>query len=998
MMKNNMKKFKKGKYHDSEDGIALIFALGFLSVLLLVGLAFATSALLERKLAINNRSAVQGKLLADSAASHVMGSLQSSFMNNYDKSGTIEEVPQKYISSSAGFVKITDAGAPDNIKDRPLMMSVSLDDSNIPQKVINPDTDADTAKLIKKELREQLQERIVDPSSTANKIDLLVWNDAESSPSATAVAATIEDWLNWTNIIEKGATNSDPNTITGRYAYIIEDITGKLNINDVTENKVKKTAFDASRLPNAIGLSALETGIISYTDIKDGSVTIGNFYGTDDNIFNKFYTSTNQLFSAPNIATWDKEKVELANSIFSPAITKEPEIFLRPDTDPTQKGEYHHKTLVDKVTLETLRDKFETSPTDLALNIEPYTDADTGSKSSTGIEFFRTFGTLITGSVFNRAGFPTETDRLNQIAANFFDFFDEDFTPTCDIEPITSDDGTGGTINFTSAAPTFLGNEKVPQINEITVGINGSISIVNKPDPELDTVSFAMNIFPAVEFTNIYDADLLKEYKLYLNVEIKAKKVINGSDVNDETLTLDATFYSNDFNLNSISENDFYVFSKDFTADSSDPFAPKSTSASDSKLNIASAEIKVTGIIIKSCFLALADGTYTVVDYVNTSEPLTTVSTIATYGGSNKTHVFPLEVKDPRANLTTANWEWDTSKIPIKSDLEGLNFKWDNINTLGENNFNANLDNLYDPNENNDYKTDIAKDFETVDSFARLRHYFPNKLENSYDLAAIGNISRAKAFQTLNVSKFNKNGYIGNYSDGDANILQHLKFSDKITSINSKFNYKSANIASLQAILLEAFKTVPDAFKDYTGNDISVDINDSIAKIKTNREFTNYKNFDTSNNRFKDLMMTTGAVGTDPEIYNYYGFKDIDLITAGIKESCNSLTNIGQQQVEFLTSAIIAKSSPRYFYYQVNMVGQSITDLETGKDEIDHIIDIGEKLEPSDSSTVYTLKSNQGKYDPYVDVINSTDKVKVIIRWDNKDKKFEVISYKKLEL
>ncbi len=1067
-MKNNMKKFSKGKYHDNEDGVALIFALGFLSVLLMVGLAFATSALLERKLAINNRSAVQGKLLADSAASHVMGSLQSSIMNNYDAT---TKLPNDYISPSAGFLTITNTSspsAPNNIKDRPLMMSVSLDGGIAPQKISAEYTDADTAKLVKKELREQLQERIVDPSSTTtpkSKIDVLVWNDTESipapAPSAVTLAANIEDWLNWTNIVTKGATTSDPDTITGRYAYIIEDITGKLNINDVIENKTDDTTtttIDESKL-----------GILNYNTLTDKNGANSAFLGTFSTTPNIFYISTNELFNDSSITTWNKDKVKLANNLFSPAITKEPEIFLRPSTTPTTiAGTYHHKTLVDKTELELLRDDFISTPTVLASKIiKEYDPIDTGLESK-GIEFFHKIDTT-----FDKGSFTNQNDRLNQIAANFFDFFDEDFTPTCDIPPTKTD----LTIDKN---PKFFGNEMFPQISEISIGIGGYVERVAS-STTAERAKARLYISPAIELTDIYDIankypNLTYEIEISLKVTGKVKLRSNLGLQAEQDYSATGTISTNPsrkFELSQLtSTNNFYIAYNNggyggFLKPNNLPTQIFRSENSDDDISAAQLNIETVEIIGVRLMASGTAGAYTfnstVVDFVkpgangtwssadfefdHSGDSMATLfaesgdknKALCTMQGESRHQLFTVQVKDPRVNLKAGGWirESRTDNTLNYLDKTGIRYinipdnpsdpsknkiKGTTVSNMGKANefFNSatppvkifTVQNLFVdsvPNDqNNDYKTNIAKDFETVDSFARLRHYFPNQLKNSYDLAAIGNISRAKAFQTLNVSKFNKNGYIGKYDDGDANILQQLKLSGKIESINGKYNYKSVSTAPLQALLLEAFNTSPDIFKDYLNNNIGVIItdnipsnNDIIEEIKTSKEPTNYDAFNASNNRFKALMTTTsGTAGTDPEIYNYYGFKDIELMTKAIKKSYNtkSLTNIGQQQVEFLTSAIIAKSSPRYFYYQVNIIGQSITDLETGPSEVDHKIDIGGKLKSTDSSTVYTLKSKQGRYDPYVDVINSTDKVKAIIRWDSKTKKFEVISYKKLEI
>ena len=52
----------------NEEGMALLFALGFLAMLLVLGLGFVTTSLLSQKIAVNNATRVQARMLARSAA------------------------------------------------------------------------------------------------------------------------------------------------------------------------------------------------------------------------------------------------------------------------------------------------------------------------------------------------------------------------------------------------------------------------------------------------------------------------------------------------------------------------------------------------------------------------------------------------------------------------------------------------------------------------------------------------------------------------------------------------------------------------------------------------------------------------------------------------------------------------------------------------------------------------------------------------------------------
>ena len=62
---------QKSKILSNRRGVALLFALGILSLLLVLGLAFVTNAVVAQKAAFNNSSRSQAKLLAQSAISQI---------------------------------------------------------------------------------------------------------------------------------------------------------------------------------------------------------------------------------------------------------------------------------------------------------------------------------------------------------------------------------------------------------------------------------------------------------------------------------------------------------------------------------------------------------------------------------------------------------------------------------------------------------------------------------------------------------------------------------------------------------------------------------------------------------------------------------------------------------------------------------------------------------------------------------------------------------------
>ena len=78
MMNTVRKHFGK---KSGEKGIALLFTLGILTVLLVLALGFATTSITQRRNAATNVQGTIAKLLAESTLERIMGTLQ-----NYDQS------------------------------------------------------------------------------------------------------------------------------------------------------------------------------------------------------------------------------------------------------------------------------------------------------------------------------------------------------------------------------------------------------------------------------------------------------------------------------------------------------------------------------------------------------------------------------------------------------------------------------------------------------------------------------------------------------------------------------------------------------------------------------------------------------------------------------------------------------------------------------------------------------------------------------------------------
>ena len=85
-----------------EEGMALLFALGFLAMLLVLGLGFVTTSLLSQKLAANNATRVQARMLARSAAARA-----AMYIMLYNDQSIVNEITLDDYSSVASYDKVS---------------------------------------------------------------------------------------------------------------------------------------------------------------------------------------------------------------------------------------------------------------------------------------------------------------------------------------------------------------------------------------------------------------------------------------------------------------------------------------------------------------------------------------------------------------------------------------------------------------------------------------------------------------------------------------------------------------------------------------------------------------------------------------------------------------------------------------------------------------------------------------------------------------------------
>ena len=317
--------------------------------------------------------------------------------------------------------------------------------------------------------------------------------------------------------------------------------------------------------------------------------------------------------------------------------------------------------------------------------------------------------------------------------------------------------------------PTYTGNEKTPYINEINIEIEG-LTISVPPD-----LHFAL-IRPrasTVELVNIYTGG---------ETSAKITKIdigyIYDYDGNQETGTF---ALANDLSFN-VANNSYSIASQNLSG---------------FRLHTADAATDVDNFSINSLEVQLKSNDNTeFYDYsfiVQTPPDSSTAKDLVT-GGNNRVSIyFDYEVNDPRQNLHESEWT-------LMSD--GI----DSLNSI-------NL--VCIPNGNG-----VDSDLETAaEPWNISTAYIRNApMKSPWEL---GFIHRGKAWQTINLKKYNTDEEAdsdagGNtYSDGDANILDQIKMTSDTTTLGKvNLNNPIANESGGSPLVAL-----------FTGIDIGVDLN-----------------------------------------------------------------------------------------------------------------------------------------------------------------------------
>ena len=458
-MKNIIRNQRK-----SERGVALLFAIGILSLLLLLGLAFTTNALLARKVAFNNSSRTQAKMLAQSAISRAALSImfyqeQAEFQTDAAKKFWPTEFTNIYSYDEVA----TGSG------DKAVQDQLDYSDNNL-------------NKLYSK-LNYQ-----------DNVLEYNGWEDSDA---------------HWAFLYNKSSgTTGDPRKIIGRIAYqALPTVTStRLTMSHVllgSSSSVDAWAHRQGKDTNELFMDATE----AFT--TDAGLHWGDFEPDSDALqtYDALYAAygpgsehPEQIFfpkaeaEDPALAwvkRWlsegDKASVYEAFEIEDGGKIKKYNRFnlsseVNSSSDAAGKDPWYWRffsgsdtgssTTLPKEWTDWLNanSNNEDAVENLAEEATEFKELAKYSPHSSGLPFLKQIGN-------DKGSFDTIDDLRKQIAANLNDYCDADFIPTSDIDAV--DWMSLASTTATGSLPTYTGNEKDYYINEVAMTFEATPSLEN---------------------------------------------------------------------------------------------------------------------------------------------------------------------------------------------------------------------------------------------------------------------------------------------------------------------------------------------------------------------------------------------------------------------------------------------------------------------------------------------------------------------------------------
>ena len=454
---------------NNESGVALLFALGILSLLLILGLAFASNALLAQKVAANNSNRSQAKLLAQSAISRIaiavmyyqyQATTHSPVVIPIDYSDVYSYGQDRDNRVFADGLFSTN----DSLLTPPSSVTTDTPTSTTYEKpkwafvFDKPESDSDR-KIIGRIAYQQVK-----GSSGMSKISLNnVLRGVYAQESHSTGTPVVTNQIPWTN----------------RWGKSIDE----LNLNNTTPLnnweglKPDESSLDVSSLPSFFG-AYQDPGEYFY----DYTTVDSQGYKNKSFIERWFTGGTNPMepeYYRYNITSSEYRLLHRFNL---------------GELDDCDLGDEEWYDRFRNDTSVTLSKNSDAILDRLAHDGVEFRLTDDNTPADTGIPFLKQIADT-------PETFASLADRRKQIAANLNDYCDSDSKPTSDV------DATNWSVEGVTE-PTFTGNERTPYLYELGYQLaihQGNTEKTAGIAAGTDgTIRFQLDLYPAVKLVQIY--------------------------------------------------------------------------------------------------------------------------------------------------------------------------------------------------------------------------------------------------------------------------------------------------------------------------------------------------------------------------------------------------------------------------------------------------------------------------------------------------------------
>ena len=777
-MNNKMK-------NEREQGIALIFALGVLALLLIMMTAFVSSMLLQHQNSTALTRAGSVETLARSATERAIAAM-SYIMNDAWFNPTLR--------STAGY----EAPKVSDMRDFNRVVSMTASGSNPSQ------TDGSSSD---------------DGGSAADALAYKVGNtDIYKYDSAKGM-----DDPRWIYV------RDDKNqAIVGRYAYAaIPNFTPKININDAWG-----TTTDPRRGKSIQDIDLLQVLLGSTGDFPGGSGNLRTFregFGRMLSENSSIKEEDARLYTMVGNATATDANEFYWKDVNGDGMVQVDEVFRRLDlnrlttvsneSDPTLRVDYLRKGYKAG----------STAPTNLDANEHARYFDDNGKVvgNNTDVPLNPFFDKFKNASGDDKGTFDTVEDLRNQIAANIIDFVGK--SPFGDnTADVTSDVNPSEWSNL--KRPKYTGNKKTYYINEVACFLTLNIDVAQHSSSA--TVTMDGEISPWGEIVNIYSPDE-RDYRMTVYGSVKLNGTLSSAGESKD-VNIDKN-YKSEFKIfkapedgplknddgSDITESDGYFVGaaiKSYDGAKADWGTPEKldkiefsyslipgTSAAPAKLKINNLEITIESVI-----LAPDDDPEHPVDfaYINDNFSENDIEEVPDF--TNEGYSFSMaylgsfEVEDPRQNLNPGDWKSKASGDKMASSATGKKLLA-RPNTHWKGNDDYMFKHLSLGSQNHPayvHASEIQQDVNNRDkgdpeSSNFVRAYSTNFIKENKQIESLwelGAIHRGIKWQTINLKKGDLNPTTCKYSDGDAELLDMVYVSSGTNS--SKFDINARNMQS----------------------------------------------------------------------------------------------------------------------------------------------------------------------------------------------------------